>query len=336
MSRIPIIEIAPVGEVFNPTTEDRGSGIDVALANKEPILTAGQFELLEHPSVAPHTIDGEHQVYWLNRQSESRPASWNDQDLQLLSNDVEFLVALEQVLQAQRNTRQRHAWIYSYLGFIPKSEPIVQNGVAHIGLQSQQRLHFHITDELIPPSVDRWLEPENEQERSQIARFLNIGGESSISAWQSALGNFGQELSLHQAVNGAVRQRTAFGFESLAQAYPTIIALQNSLAESWYQHAQALTEMTPVEFAGYFFQAIQSAVPNFVIILPGEIDRQRLGVTNQLPVWVLPFSTVGAPEILVPGGAVLDRRAKPLGSATQDHRLNNPLDSQQISRLPIR
>lgn len=338
MPRIPIVEIAPVGDVFIPTENDRSSGIDAILSEKQPMFTAGNFEVLEHPATMPHTIDGQHMVYWLNRWGMIRPLPWNQDQLQELAHDQVFLSGFQDWLNQQRRERKKHAWVYFNLGFLPKSVPVVRDGVAYIGLQSQERVHVHLVDELPPVVPSRWLELADESSRSQWARLLNVAGEASIRRLQPQLGNFGRRITLTQVLGGERWHRTAYAFHSLADALPAIVELQNRIAITWLEHARELAAADPVEFAGYFFQAMQSAVPNFSAVLPNDLDRSRLSVEGEESVWVFPFNTFGPPEILVPDGLLLDRRPHrvPLHPPSQEHSADNPLDRQDVGGLAVR
>lgn len=336
MPRVPIIEIAPVGEVFFPTETDRSSGIDEVLSRKQPVFSAGNFEVLAHPSTVPHTRDGEHTVYWLNRQGEVRPTSWGEATMADLAQQRDFWLAFELWLQQRRLERKRHAWVYFYVGFLPRTEPLFRDGVIHVGLQSQERLHIHIADELMVNSADRHLDIQNPVEKRQLGRFLNVGGEESIYHQQERLKQFGRQIVLKQAVGSAVRLRTAYAFPSLAAAFTATVELREDLSAQWLDHAKMIGG-SQVELAGYAFSVVQSAIPNFAVILPSELDRRRLSVDGDETVWVVPFTTASVPEILTPGGAVLDRRVRQnLRPSAQEHRADNPLDSQNIGGLAVR
>lgn len=335
MPRVPVVEISPVGEVFIATEADRSSGIDVALAGKRPVFAAGNFEVLAHPSTVPHTR-GEHTVLWLNRQGKTKPSPWAGETLADLAKDSEFWQYLEPWLQQRRREYERQAWVYFYVGFLPRTEPVFRDGVVHVGLQSQERLHIHIAEELSVNGEDRQLDIDNQVERKQLGRFLNVGGEESIYHQGSWLKDFGRQIILKQSLDDKVRLRTAYAFSSLSEAFPAVVQLQKNLAGRWLEHAKAIAG-SQVILAGHFFTVAQSAVPNFMVILPSELDRRRLGVKVAEPVWVIPFSTASAPEILTPGGVVLDRRvSRSSHPPAQEHSGDHPLNRQNVGGLSVR
>ncbi len=100
-----------------------------------------------------------------------------------------------------------------------------------------------------------------------------------------------------------------FAFPSLADAIHQSAVLKKQVSEHWFAMAQAVADRSPLTFAGQTFRVLQSAVPNFVFILPSEEDQINTQRTGQ-EVWVAPFSVVGAPEMITPGGVHLQRSVR--------------------------
>lgn len=297
------------GEIFVPTNGDRSSGIDQALSKAHPVLSSQKFDLRQLPAPSPHTPTGKHEVYWLNRRADG--VGWPAGAEEELEQDGDFLAQLQVFALERMAEIGPSARAYMMYGYILRESPLERDGLIYCGVQSQERLHLHVSEGIEATVCDGWYDSSFPSERSEIARFFNLVGERTIVAYQQQLQKFGHPLILQQRwINDGQEEfisRKVYSFSSFPEAYLSVRTLRKTVTKRWVQNAKVLGQ-TPSVLAGEHFRTLQSAVPNFVFLFPSLLDREDLGTLDVRPVWVFPFTTVAAIEMVTDGGAILDRR----------------------------
>lgn len=309
--RLRVVDIPNRGKTTTPTDDRLHDDIDFSLQKADILFTASGFELRRLSAVSPHTL-GRHEVLWLNHPQPKRNIHWDTlSEQQVMQQDI-FWQEVEKYARQEQQHSKENLRAYMYHGFIlPEWKNGSEAPVIWRGMQSQIRLHMHLAETLPPDTVHEWLNSQlDAQSISSIARFLNLAGESMIQLHTPALQNFGERFEYHQPLLGnpevPTYTRTLFAFPDLGTAIRASIQLKKQVSEYWFIMAQAVVEHSPQLFAGQMFSMMQSAIPNFVYILPCEED-QKLTHRTKPEVWVAPFAVVGAPEMLTQGGVHLRR-----------------------------
>ena len=320
---LKVIELQPRGEISAVRVSDPHAEINKALI-QSPVLIDTPYKgqnNIQHqvrvlPATSPHT-PGFHEVWWLNEATKESDVYWDAQSEQRVLNNAKLLAELEQKIRLTQRiahtSQSQDLRAYMYWGFtLPEWQNGTKASVIWRGLQSQQRLHWHLSQgiEANLPASD-WLQASQENS-GHFARFLNLAGEFMIQSYRSMYTGFGDAFSYNQPLQGnwpqLTKDRTLFAFSSLEEATQASVKLKNDVLQHWLGMAQLLHEHSPFMYAGTLFTMFQSAVPNFVFIIPNESDKKIAGrVDAHNEVWVAPFTVVGAPEILTNGGVHLRR-----------------------------
>ncbi len=312
--KLRIAEIPARGTVTTPQESRLHDDINSALTSAEPLFTQSGLELRRLEATSPHTL-GRHDVLWLNEPCETSSIHWDTQSELKTGNSPDFWRSVEQYVRTEQHTHGKNLRGYMYHGFIlPEWKNGTTAPVIWHGLQSQVRLHMHLAESLPKDTQNGWIDStESARNTSLIARFLNLAGEGMLLQYPHTVFGFGERFQYDQHLLGndeTTRQsRTLFAFPDLATAIEQSRELKKSISEYWFIMAQSLAEHSPQMFAGQVFSILQSAVPNFVFIIPSEEDMHELNRAQQ-EVWVAPFSVVGAPEMLTPGGVHLQRKLR--------------------------
>jgi hypothetical protein len=309
---IPVVQIAPTGEIFKPTTGDLESGINKKLNARTMNSVAGSrhHRLIPMTPTSPHTT-GDHMVFWTDANSTNTQevTSWNSESWQELLEDTVFLSNVEKHFHTIQKGNPV-VKIYMYLGFIKPSSDTPNTQFA-IPLQSQNRPHFHASE-----LVNTWSNPdmrdldfEDPKDQRQLGFFLNAAGEKAISDYKSELEDYGTRILYTQKLGHGnetkTLKRTIYGFSSLQEALQKSVELQRRVSPTWSEYIYNLSKQT-VDFDGVRIPLIQSYVPNIAIIIPSDEDRKNGNTNDNFVVWTIPFATVGA-QVLVPGGVITER-----------------------------
>jgi hypothetical protein len=331
---LKVIELQPRGEISAVTVSDPHAEINKALSHSPVLIDTAdtrhagiQHQVRVLPTTSPHTT-GFHEVWWLNEATEESDVYWDTSSEQRVLTNSKLLAELEQkirLIQTVAQTGQsQDLRAYMYWGFtLPEWQNGTNASVIWRGLQSQQRLHWHLSQGIdANQTPDDWLQASQEN-IGHFARFLNLAGEFMIQSYRSMYSNFGETFSYQQPLQGnwpqGVKDRTLFAFSSLEEATQASLKLKNEVSHHWLGMAHSLHEHSPCMYAGTLFTMFQSAVPNFVFIIPSEGDKKIANrVDNHNEVWVAPFTVVGAPEMLTDGGIHLRRsQVSPAAQSTQ-------------------
>lgn len=308
--RLRVIHIPRRGEVAVPVTGNLHSEIDQVLMRSPRVFSHNGLDVFRHPATSPHIPEGQHDVYWLNESKAVAPIAWDDDSVTRVFENTEFWEAYEPYLREQQTQLGESARAYMYWGFHLPTEAQPEFSVVWRGLQSQPRLHFHIAESVENDTADDWLDSARTEHIGHVARFLNLAGERA-QAEVLADRPFGEKFIYEQKVYGNDPEetiaRTLFAFSSLQEAVKASMELKQQIMHEWLILSTALSHAGPAIFSGQAFTILQSAVPNFVFVIPSAKDSERAGRT-QNEVWVTPFSVVGAPDMLTQGGIHLERR----------------------------
>lgn len=314
--RLRVVETLPRGKVSDVRLSSPHEEINAALNDAQIVCSNGRHNVLKLPATSPHTT-GSHEVWWLNEKHNSEPIYWDTaSEFSVFSNECLWQTLHEHILKTQR-TQISNPRAYMYWGFtlkeygfnLPKN---YQEKMVWRGLQSQLRLHWHLS-EAIPRDISHdWLDSDDPANTHIFARFLNLSGEAMIQKLNKYFNSFGEKFLYKQPVPQdwpiATYDRTFFAFPDLISATKASAELRLKIESSWHALALAISELTPTPFAGQLYELLQSSVPNFVFIVPNIEDRKTADrEMYATEVWVVPFSVVGAPEMLTPLGLQLRR-----------------------------
>lgn len=305
-----VVRVPNKREVTIPTFADPHSEINRVLAGAPVVFSADQLEVRRVEAASPHAPQGHHDVYWLNESRDGKEVHWDEGSETRAFAQLDFWRKYELFLREQQEAVGPAARAYMYWGFILPEQKSTDDPVIWRGLQSQLRLHFHIAEAIESDEADEWLDSTNPQHVPQIGRFLNVAGEKMREEVLSQR-VFGEPFSYQQTIFGNTEdksvKRTLHAFPTLAEALEQSLAVRNEIMSDWLRLASALSQAGPTIFSQQTFRVLQSAIPNFVFVLPSQTDKERIGRTAQ-EVWVAPFSVTGVPELLTHGGIHLDRR----------------------------
>jgi hypothetical protein len=272
-------------------------------------------------------------VWWLNEATEQTDIHWDTHSEQRVLTNSKLLNELEQKIRLSQKDaiafRLQDLRAYMYGGFtLPEWQNGIKAKVMWRGLQSQQRLHWHLAEGIDGNQTPSdWLQADQKENNDHFARFLNLAGEFMIHSHPAISSHFGEAFYYQQPLQGNwptnTKERTLFAFPSLEAATQASLQLRIEVMKHWFAMAQSLHEHSPFMYAGSLFTMFQSAIPNFVFIIPNESDKRianRCDKHNET--WVAPFTVVGAPEMLTDGGVHL-RRTQPTQTSANIFKTKN-------------
>jgi hypothetical protein len=313
---IPIFKIAPRGNIFTPTPGDPDSGISEVLAQtlrqpgfRSPV-EAGSHRLIPYAATIPHTPEGTHIVYWVDREKGNTPATWKNDSWRKLAEDNEFLSEVERFVNREQ-AKDPSLRMYFFMGFADGTESIPHERVSRRAMQSQRRQHLHAVSFNFE-TPHGLLDPiGNDAHKTQLSLLLNAGGEHAIQTFREQLQqvHYGQEFTFVQPLGITRRsytERTLFGFESLQEALQQSLRLVEHVQGDWTRYLTTLKNETHT-FAGLPLPLIQSCVPNMAFFFPSEEDRKQSTESQRFTIWTMPFAVTGFHSAITPGGAVTER-----------------------------
>ncbi|MCD8527505.1 hypothetical protein LRY65_04880 [Candidatus Woesebacteria bacterium] len=214
--RMPISNISPRGEITQPERGEEHRGIQRTLqARGKPVFSQDGFGIFSLPANSPHT-KGPHDVWWFNDERTPEYIHWEENSSDaIFTGNTRFWQTLQRQLHQKLAHHGDQFRAYSYLGFLlPDDYQNLPPNVYSHGLQSQKCPHWHITESIIPHPADGWLDARNSDDRNNIARGLNLGGEAMVAHFEKThpalFQGFGTKIKTEQTIGTVSRERTFF------------------------------------------------------------------------------------------------------------------------------
>lgn len=286
--------------------------LQLAMKEGVPFVSAGEHVLLTMPSLLPHHPEGS-TVCWAAKRTPDGIEGWkNPQSWHSLSQDTEFLVAVEQTAQAFLHAGNS---MYFFFGWAPEN-PTPEPGFTSRGAMTQIRHHSHIAKHLDPSLATDILKVSPDMspaDRRILSIFLDYGSRVA-HAHLPHLKDFSSHSHSWLQHEGQI-ERHMHGFLHLQDAIGQLVNLHLTLHGSWMRIARDLYEKNRGEFMHIFDDGEQSLllfppVVSASIMFPSAKDKKAMGLDEADPntVWVSPFSPLSKTALV--DGVWLDRKSR--------------------------